>query len=70
MIHSELVEIRKIRHKISEKYGHDLNQLLEHYKTLEAKLKASGKYKFAQKNDAKQIRTFCLNQKFEQAVTD
>jgi hypothetical protein len=54
MIHSELVEIRKIRHKISEKYGHDLNQLLEHYKALEAKLKASGKYKFAQRNNAKQ----------------
>jgi hypothetical protein len=47
MIHSERVEIRKIRHKISEKYGNDLNQLLEHYKALEAKLKASGKYKFA-----------------------
>jgi hypothetical protein len=54
MIHSELVEIRKIRHKISEKYGHDLNQLLEHYKSLEAKLKAEGKYKFAQRNNAKQ----------------
>jgi hypothetical protein len=58
MIHSELVEIRKIRHKISEKYGHDLNQLFEHYKALEAKLKASGKYKFAQRNDAKQASVF------------
>ncbi|EDN71432.1 hypothetical protein BGP_2160 [Beggiatoa sp. PS] len=53
MIHSELAEIRKIRHKISEKYGNDLNQLLEHYKALEAKMKASGKYKFVQKNEAK-----------------
>ena len=48
MIHSELVEIRKIRHKISEKYDNDLNQLLDHYKILETKLKASGKYKFIQ----------------------
>lgn len=48
MIHSELIEIRKIRHQISEKHGHDLNRLLEHYKTLEAKLKASGQFKFAQ----------------------
>ncbi len=54
MIHSELVEIRKIRHKISEKSCHDLNKLLEHYKALEAKLKAEGKYKFAQRNNAKQ----------------
>jgi hypothetical protein len=50
MIHSELVEIRKIRHRISEKYDHDLNQLLEYYKALEAKLKASGKYKFVSRS--------------------
>lgn len=54
MIHSELIEIRKIRHRISEKYGHDLNRLLEHYQALEAKLKASGQYKFVQTHITKQ----------------
>ncbi len=46
----ELIEIRRIRHEISKKYGHDLNKLLEHYKELEAKLKTSGKYRFAKKH--------------------
>jgi flagellar biosynthesis chaperone FliJ len=58
MIHSELVEIRKIRQKISEKYDHDLNKLLEHYKALEAKLKAEGQYKFVQRNNAEQTPIF------------
>jgi len=44
----EIIEIRKIRHEISKKYDHDLNKLLEHYKKLEAKLRASGKYKFSE----------------------
>jgi hypothetical protein len=46
---SEIIEIRKIRHEISKKYDHDLNKLLKHYQQLEAKLKASGKYKFAER---------------------
>ncbi len=29
-------EIRKIRHEISEKYGHDTKALLDHYKKLES----------------------------------
>lgn len=30
-------EIRGVRHKISEKYGHDTKALLDHYKKLESK---------------------------------
>jgi len=30
-------EIRRVRHKISEKYGHDTKALLDHYKELESK---------------------------------
>jgi hypothetical protein len=45
----EILEIRKIRHEIAKKYDYDLNKLLKHYQQLEAKLKASGKYKFVEK---------------------
>lgn len=30
-------EIRKIRHKISQKYGHDTRALIAHYRALEPK---------------------------------
>ena len=32
-------EIRSIRHKISEQFGHDTKALLDHYKELEKKYK-------------------------------
>ena len=33
-------DIRKVRHDISEKHGHDTKALLEHYKRLESKFSA------------------------------
>ncbi len=53
MICSELTDIRNIRHQISEKYDHDLNKLLRHYKELESEIRISGKYKFADSNSSK-----------------
>jgi len=44
----ELIEIRKIRQKISKKYDNNSSKLLEHYKELEANLRKSGRYKFAE----------------------
>lgn len=36
-MHDEaLDEIREVRHKISERFGHDTKAILDHYKTLEA----------------------------------
>ncbi len=32
-------EIREVRHRISEKYGHNTRAILAHYKELEAKYK-------------------------------
>ncbi len=39
-------EVREIRMKISEKYGHDINRLLAHYQEVEERLRKTGKYKF------------------------
>jgi hypothetical protein len=43
----EMIEIRRIRKEISKKYANNPSKLLEHYKELEANLRTSGKYKFA-----------------------
>jgi len=43
----EIDEIRRIRHEISEQYGHDLGQLAEHYRNLERELRESGRFKFS-----------------------
>jgi len=45
MADDEITEIRRIRHKISERYGHDVGRLVAHYQELQEQLKASGKYK-------------------------
>lgn len=40
-------EVREIRHKISERFNHDVDQLVAHYQALEEKMRQSGKYRFA-----------------------
>jgi hypothetical protein len=40
-------EVREIRHKISERFNHDVDQLVAHYQALEKKMRQSGKYRFA-----------------------
>jgi len=48
MIDEEIAEIRRIRHKISAKFGHDPRKLADYYRDLEEKYRKSGKFKFAQ----------------------
>ena len=50
MPNEEIENIRKIRHQISQKHGHDLNQLFIYYKKLEEEFKRSGKYRFEECN--------------------
>lgn len=40
-------EVRETRHKISERFNHDVGQLVVHYQALEEKMRQSGKYRFA-----------------------
>ena len=40
-------EVREIRHRISARFNHDVNQLVTHYQKIEEKMRQSGKYKFA-----------------------
>ena len=46
-INEVVKEVREMRHKISEKCGHDLNRLLAYYQKVEKEMRKSGKYKFA-----------------------
>lgn len=39
-------EVREARHRISARFGHDIERLARHYKKLDADLKKTGKYKF------------------------
>lgn len=48
MIDEEIVEIRRIRHKISAQFGHDPRKLADYYRALEEKYRESGEFKFAQ----------------------
>ncbi len=41
-------EIRRVRHQISARVGHDVRRLGEHYMELERKARASGRYRFAE----------------------
>jgi hypothetical protein len=41
-------EIKIIRHNISARYNHNLQQLLEHYQQLETEAKKSGEYRFVE----------------------
>lgn len=43
---SIIEEVREMRRKISEEFGHDLNQLVAYYQELENEMRKSGKYKF------------------------
>ena len=41
-------EIRRVRHQISARVGHDVRRLGEHYMELERKARASGQYRFSE----------------------
>ncbi|MBI4024717.1 MAG: hypothetical protein HY360_07020 [Verrucomicrobia bacterium] len=41
-----IAEVRRIRHLISVRCGHDPMRLMEHYRKFEKKLRKSGKFRF------------------------
>ena len=43
----EVKELRRIRHEISEEFGHDINRLVAYCQKIEEELRQSGEYKFA-----------------------
>jgi len=43
-----LSEIRRVRHQISARVGHDVRRLGAHYMELERKARTSGRYRFAE----------------------
>lgn len=47
MADREINEVRRIRHGISARFGHDVSRLVAHYQELENKLRRSGEYRFA-----------------------
>ena len=52
MADREINEVRRIRHEISARFGHDVRRLVAHYQELENELRRSGEYRFA---DSQQI---------------
>ena len=47
-IECEIVkEVCEIRHKISARFGHDVNRMVAHYQEIQEKMRQSGKYRFA-----------------------
>ena len=47
MADREINEVRRIRHEISARFGHDVSRLVAHYQELENELRRSGGYRFA-----------------------
>ena len=47
MADREINEVRRIRHEISARFGHDVRRLVAHYQELENELRRSGGYRFA-----------------------
>ena len=44
MAEDELLEIRRIRHEISERCGHDTDRYVDHLQELQKRLRDSGEY--------------------------
>lgn len=43
----EIDEIRRIRRHVSAQHGHDLRKVAEYYRSVEKRLRESGRYNFA-----------------------
>lgn len=51
----EIDQIRRVRHQISAENGHDLRKVAEYYRAVEDELRATGRFKFADKRKAKPL---------------
>jgi len=43
----EIKIIRQVRHEISAEFGHDVDRVMDYYRTFEEQLKHSGRFRFA-----------------------
>ncbi len=57
----EIDEIRRIRHEISAEHGHDVRKLGEYYRTVEKRLRESGRYRFADEEPREAKTDDCEN---------
>jgi hypothetical protein len=48
MIDHGIKEVRRVRHEISEECGHDVDRVVSYYQKVEAELRASGEFRFAE----------------------
>jgi hypothetical protein len=53
MADNEINDVRRIRHKISADYDHDVDKLVAHYQKFQEELRTSGRFRFA--GDAKEF---------------
>ena len=56
MADEEIKAVRAIRHKISEQFGHDLNEVVAYYRQVEERLKRSGRFRFSSEQPRKEDR--------------
>jgi hypothetical protein len=47
MADDEIKIIRRVRHEISAEFGHDVDRVVDFYRSVEEELKQSGRYRFA-----------------------
>jgi hypothetical protein len=47
MIDDEIRIIRRVRHEISAEFGHDVDRVVDYYRSVEEELKHSGQFRFA-----------------------
>ena len=55
MTDNEINEVRRIRHEISARFGHDIGRLVAHYQKIEKEFRRSGKYKFADSKESEGV---------------
>lgn len=47
MVDDEIKILRQVRHDISAEFGHDVDRVVDYYRSVEEELKRSGRYRFA-----------------------
>lgn len=47
MADDEMKIIRRVRHEISAEFGHDVDRVVDYYRSVEEELRHSGRYRFA-----------------------
>jgi hypothetical protein len=47
MADDEIKIIRQVRHEISAEFGHDVDRVVDYYRSVEEELRQSGRYRFA-----------------------